>query len=567
MARKSRYDSLADDMVKNNVAYKAGIYCRLSVADGDNEDGNSIINQKKIAETFINSSDVKFIEWYYDNGYSGKNFNRPGFMRMMDDVDKGKINCIIVKDISRFGRDFVVTSDYVKRILPEKGVRLVCVTDSYDSLYNSDVSPLDSLTIKMLMNDTYVYDASKKINSSIAAKMECGEFLASAGSIPYGYIRNPERHTFDIGQGGAYVVKRIFYMGANGMKISAIGRILNEEGVPSPGKLRFIRGVTKAKKYENSYWIRGTIRKILNDQVYIGNRVHGKTKKDNVGKKKQKVSEDKWIIIENSHPAIISSDLFNKVAEVNKKERELLDSFDRRAPIKYDCRDLLRNKLVCGDCNSTMSGLKAVSRKNSKNYSKVYYECNQFRYSNRIICCSHYINGMDVLATLIDLINNQFKIAIDVQEMKKVLQNHPRVKTQKNNSKELYKSLCLKINSLETKKGHLLNDLIEGIIGKTEYETIKKRYDFEISRLEVAKEQVSVDMSAFDDAFMSSKEWLELIKTEVTLDSIDRKLVDVLVKRIVIYSDKRIKIELNYSNPYESMNHYLDKIGVMEDAG
>ena len=314
MARKSRVNRLKEAAPEEEILILAGEYGRLSVEDGDDIEQNSIGNQQKITLHYLEEHpEIKLVDTYYDNGYTGMNYERPGFIRMLKDLKSGRINCVIVKDISRLGRHFVMTSEFVERTFPEMGVRLICINDSYDSMDgNADASAL-TMPLKMVMNDYYVKDISNKIRSSISAKMTGGEFIPAAGSIPYGYVRNAEFTTYDIDPEPAEVVKKIYQLRAGGESFNAIARILNEKNIPSPGKLRLLRGITKAKKYENALWIRGTIRKICSDQVYIGNRIHGKVKRDKVGLEKKRRNEEEWQVIENAHPAIISVPLYEKV--------------------------------------------------------------------------------------------------------------------------------------------------------------------------------------------------------------------------------------------------------------
>ena len=253
MARKSRVkvQEVLERVEASPVL--AGSYNRLSVEDGDDVEQNSIGNQKKLALHYIGEhADIQLVDTYSDHGYTGMNYNRPEFQRMLRDLQSGRINCIIVKDISRLGRHFVMTSEFVERIFPEMGVRLICINDGYDSADEfADASAL-TMPLKMVMNDYYVRDISQKIRSSISAKMENGQFLPAAGSIPYGYLRNPEAMTFDIDPETAPVVRRIFEMRAASMSFNHIAQELNTTEIPCPGKLRYLRGITNAQRYENA---------------------------------------------------------------------------------------------------------------------------------------------------------------------------------------------------------------------------------------------------------------------------------------------------------------------------
>ena len=363
MARKSRYTDPVQADVPEQAAYQAAQYGRLSVEDGDDIERNSIGNQRKIAAHYaMGRDDIVIVEHYFDNGYSGMNYDRPDFQRMMEDVERGKINCIIVKDISRFGREFVSTSEYVERILPNMGVRLICINDGYDSIREEADTDLLMLPLKMVMNDSYVRDISRKIRSGISAKMNSGEFLPAAGSIPYGYLRNVKENTYDIDSEAADVVKRIFTMRADGRAFNEIARTLNADGVPSPGRLRYERGLTKSEKYRDALWLPKTIRKIATDRVYLGYRIHGKIKRDKIGRNKTQRPEESWQIIENAHPAIVERELFEKIQRINQEELAKRERYGACNEVTVDHRSLFRGKVVCGECGHLLTAAKGCAR-------------------------------------------------------------------------------------------------------------------------------------------------------------------------------------------------------------
>lgn len=287
MARKSKYLS-AQPLSETSVHYLAGQYGRLSVEDGDDTESNSIGNQAKIADAFLaECPDIQIVDRYADNGYTGMNYNRPAFHQMMADVRSGKINCIIIKDISRLGRHFVETSELVEQIFPAMNVRLISVNDNYDSLVQ-DASAAASLTmpLKMVMNENYAKDISRKIRSSIHAQMRSGTYLPSSGSIPYGYLRNAAAASYDIDEETAPVVRRIFTLRAEGVSFNAIAKQLNQEHIPSPAQLRYLRGMNSSAAYRDALWSRATIRKIVGSDVYIGNRTYGKVSRNHLNEKR-----------------------------------------------------------------------------------------------------------------------------------------------------------------------------------------------------------------------------------------------------------------------------------------
>lgn len=393
MARKSRYETIAQiGTALSGAAFTAGLYLRLSVEDGDDLENNSIGNQRKIGLDFLRGrTDIALGGIYIDNGRTGMNFKRSGFQSMLSDLEDGKINCVIVKDVSRLGRHYVMTSEYVEKVFPTMGVRLICINDPYDSA--DPRADRDSLLMpfKLIMNDTYVKDTARKIQSSINAKMRNGVFLPAAGSIPYGYLRNPEEITYAVDPEAAAVVGRIFEMRAAGMMFNAIAKQLNEEGIPSPGKLRYERGATRVETYKDALWLRGTIRKITGDMVYTGCRIHGKIKRERLGGDKKRRPPEDWQILENAHPAIVSKELFEKVQAFNQAELARRGAFEKRDGSGLDFRGIFAGKVFCGDCSARMSVGKRVQRAASSLPNTFFFDCNSYRSSNHQRCASHYI--------------------------------------------------------------------------------------------------------------------------------------------------------------------------------
>lgn len=570
MARKSRYVAEVKED-KKTAMLLAGVYTRLSIEDEDDEEQNSIGNQKKIALDYLkDKDDIAVTEYYVDNGYTGMNFNRPDFQRMMNDLRSGKINCVIVKDISRLGRHFVMTSEFVEKIFPMLGVRLICINDDYDSFDENCDSASLLLPFKMVMNDSYVKDISKKIRSSISAKMDSGEYLPSASSIPYGYIRNPEQNTFDIDEEAAPVIVRIFEMRANGVALNGIAKTLNEEGVPCPGKLRYIRGITKAAKYENALWLHGTIRKILMDQVYIGNRVHGRVKRDKVGMEKTRRSEEEWQVIENAHQPIVSKELFDTVQEALNEATAKRKAYIQQDAPDTDNRDVLREKVYCGDCGSMMRGCKGLGRANENGERKafVYYECGKYMDSGRVVCSARYIRQEDIMDTLRNALDSQLCAAIDFENLVKEVQAMPKVVHYESSVKNQLASIQSKRRHMELRLEQLIVDLTDGLIDKQEYAYAKQKYNEEYERLLEEENRLFASSKRLGNIVASSDRWIRMLKEYRSIPDIDRRAVDFLVKRINIYPGKRVELVLNYEDPFRLVTEYLEQIPeVSENVG
>lgn len=568
MSRKSRIKQAQIPDLQSVFSYHAAIYKRLSDEDGDDRESDSLINQEKIIRNYlINCPDICVSGVYSDNGYTGMNFKRPDFLRLKEDILLGKINCIIVKDISRLGRNFVMTSEYVERIFPELCVRIICVNDGYDSAdKTADTSAL-MLPLKMFMNDAYSKDISVKIRSSISAMMCNGEFLPAISSIPYGYRKNVQENTFDIDTETADVVELIFNLRAKGMPFSAIAKELNRRGLSSPGKLRFIRGITTDLRMENAKWVRGTIRKITNDPVYLGHRIHGKIKSDKLGMPKTKRPKDQWQIIENAHPAIIKKELFDLVQKVNTEELARLCGYGKSERPSADYRSLFQGKIYCGDCGAKMTAHKGTGRATSPIPSWVFYNCSGYKYSNGQLCSNHYIRQENIMSAVTNLLNRQFEIAVDIEKLIADVKNRETVIKHQSSITDKIKSSKLKIQHTEEMLEQLLIDLTNGIISREEYEYMKEKYSQKLEYYQKEKEKLTQNSKELFTAISTTQKWLAAVKEYKKLPEISRAVLDILVDRIYVSKDKIIKIQLKYSDPYKPITDYIEKVEVIANAG
>lgn len=551
MARKSKYGISVAAASALTVDWIAALYLRLSVEDGDDIDYNSIGNQRKICMSYLQEhEDIQFGGVYMDNGCSGMNYKRPGFQAMLADLQAGKINCVIVKDVSRFGRHYILTSEYVERTLPAMGVRLICINDNYDS--EDPCSDRDSLLIpfKLIMNDTYVKDTAKRIRSSITAKMHSGEYLPSASSVPYGYLRDPKGCTYAVDNEAAPVVRRIFEMRASGMGFNTIARVLNAESVPSPGKLRYDRGITKAAKYQDALWIRGTIRKITNDVVYTGSRVHGRVWRERLGADKKRRDQEEWQVIPHAHQPIVSQELFDQVQDINRAELERRAGFEPQAAPETDCRDILRGKVFCGDCGAKMTAGKCISRKNRKKGPRlpnsVYYNCNEYRDSNQQRCANHYISEKLIIDKLENFLNEQVEVFTDVEALVAKVRRKGGVPAVLRGQ---LLSLKNRRDELEAKQIRYLEDLTSGILDRETFQRLKESNRRELAALAEQENAVRAEVEEQKAALSMAEAWMAAIRRYRKLPVLDRGLIDTLVEKILVFEDKSIRICLTYQDP------------------
>lgn len=564
MARKSRYDCSTQNLFPETMRHTVAVYLRLSVEDGDSVESNSIGNQRKLCLAFLEShSELELGRIYIDDGHTGMNYKRPGFQAMLADLKAKRVNCVLVKDVSRLGRHYIMTSEYVEKVFPEMEVRLICINDGYDS--EDSQSDRESLLMpfKLMMNDTYVKDTARRIQSSIHAKMASGDFLPASGSIPYGYRRDPQRGTFEVDTETAPVVQRIYELRSQGMPFNSIAKNLNADGIPSPGRIRYERGLTDSEKFRNALWIRGTIRKITEDTVYLGSRTHGKVGRTRLGGDKKRQPKEMWQIVSNAHPAIIEKELFDEVQAVNRAESERRAAYQKRSGPRQDFRKIFQDKVFCGDCGAKMSAGKAMSRETAP--VSVFFNCNQYRHSNHERCSNHYIRQELLMDKLKHFLDKQVEIAVDVERLVAAVHEMNNAPDGVRNRLASLRSQC---TNVDAKLERLLEDATVGILDREEYMQIKRRYLDERSFLVQQEQKVHEEYEQIKMALGTAEAWLNEIQRYRKLPVIDRALVEALVERILVYGNRDIHISVSYSDPFAQLMACLnDDVGGVGRAG
>ena len=341
----------------------AASYNRLSREDGDKMESDSIRNQKDLISDYAKQKGIRIVEEYVDDGYSGTNFDRPAFQRMMEDVKKKKINCIIVKDLSRLGRNYIETGRYLEKIFPFLGVRFIAINDHYDSADQSGDADQIVIPFKNLINDAYCRDISIKIRSQLDVKRKNGKFIGSFAA--YGYLKDPaDKNHLIIDEVAAEIVRTIFGLKLNGFSSQRIGERLNEMKVVPPLEYKRMCGLNFNSGFrsgKNAGWSIMTINRILRNELYIGTMVQGKNRKINYKVKQSRpVEEAGWIKVEETHDAIIPKQVFEIV--------QRLTELDTRTAPDADSVYTLSGFLRCGDCGQNM-----VRRTATKNGKKYYY--------------------------------------------------------------------------------------------------------------------------------------------------------------------------------------------------
>lgn len=554
MARVSRKniavtEGSADEKMK---PYKACLYLRLSDEDERSIEDNSIGNQKKIClEHLKKLPEIEVTASYIDNGASGTNFSRSGFKQMLQDLTNGRINCVVVKDLSRLGRNYLETSEYLEKIFPEAGIRFIAVNNGYDSIRKLDGKQEIVIPFSNIVNDMYAKDVSRKIRSSIKTLMKCGEFLPPSGSIPYGYLRDEKNNTYIIDKETAPIVQEIFKMKLQGVSDCEIIRTLNRKQIPSPGKIRYLRGMTKAEKYKEAVWVGSTLRKLLSNEVYLGHRIHGKVKRDCLGAEKKRRPQEEWEYIYNVHPALISEEDFQKIQQIKEKGREKQAQCNKHQELSLEERQLLTGKIYCGDCGALMGVRKGNQRLTSKKSPRIFYQCDGYKYSGKTRCFNHYISQKDVLEKIKNALNVQFKLIAESDRVVKSIQDDKKELLVIHDKKR--KEINDELAKMEMKKERLLIDYNDGTISSEEYRYIRQKYDDEDQKLRRILVFAEKERRNQEKQLRTTEEWVKLMKQFMPQKNIDRKLIEHLIDTIYVYGNKNVEIVFLFKNEIEEL--------------
>lgn len=538
---------------KANQNKTAGYY-RLSREDGDKMESDSIRNQKDLIADYISKHpDITLVDEYVDDGYSGTNFDRPGFQRMLKDIESKKINCIIVKDLSRLGRNYIEMGRYLEKIFPLKGIRFIAINDHYDSYGESSDADQIVIPFKNLINDAYCRDISMKVRSQLDVKRKNGQFVGSFAA--YGYRKDPEdKNHLLVDEEAAEIVRLIFSLRLEGFSAKRIAEKLNEMKVATPYEYKRMHGINYNSGFHtgsNPEWIAVNVLRILKNEVYTGVMVQGKYQKINYKVKQfREVDEADWIRVEGTHEPIISREIFDIVQEVMGRDTRVAPNMDRVYPFSGYVR--------CPDCGQTMI------RRTSKSHGRVYHYYNCSTYSNGEDCTAHLINEKVLSKTVFAMLKMQIRLLTDTEEIARLSdaqeQERPGIKaisSQIHSQQEeiiRYQNLLIK----------LYKDKADGIISTEEYKNIDIQFREKIKACEAALKELEDRRDIVSTKDMSDRPWMRLFKKYENAEQIDRQMIVSLIDNIVVYDRKHIEIHFRFE---DEINDFLDCYGRSEAIG
>lgn len=533
--------------------WNATLYLRLSRDDGDKEESGSITGQRELLRDYISQHpELREYAIRIDDGFSGSTFERPGFQKMIEDVKAGRTDCIIVKDLSRFGRNYLDAGEYIEKIFPLLGVRFIAVNDNYDSLGEKKSSDDLIIPFKNLINEAYCRDISMKIRSQLEIKRKNGQFLGSFAA--FGYLKDEQdKNKLVVDQYAADIVRDIFKWKLEGISPQDIADALNKLGILSPMEYKRSLGMkytTSFKTSAKAAWSAGTVIRILKNPIYTGVLIQGKETTPSY-KVHKRIAKDKseWTVIENSHEAIISGIDFDSVQKVLKCDT-------RRSP-DDKAVGLFSGMLFCGDCGASM--VRKTVPAGEKKY--VYYVCSAHKQDKS--CSPHRMRDTALEEIVLDSLRQHIREVVNMSELLNITDTAPlrtaqaqKVQRQLDKKREEYEKLQKLLMSL-------YENLTDGVIDREEYARLKASFT---ARADEAEKQMDALRESLNDIQSHGTEnvWMnEFIKRQ-ELASLDRAVVVALIDKILIHSNDVVEIIYRWQDEFAWQLDILRSAGLRE---
>lgn len=540
--------------------YRTAGYVRLSVEDGGRPGADTLESQKRLITTYIeNTPSLTLAGLWCDNGHTGTDFERPEFEKLMERVRHGEIDCIVVKDLSRFGRNYKETGNYLERIFPFLNVRFIAINDNFDTLTAERNEYGFIVPLKNLMNETYSRDISQKISSAIASKEKRGEFIGVWA--PYGYKKSEaDRHHLEINMETAPIVREIFALRLTGMGYTGIVRQLNERGVLSPSAYLYHVGLSRNEKYRDTLWTPWNVKEILQNEVYLGHLVQGKRTQQSYkqARKERYAPSDEWRITKNAHEAIIDEQTFQSAQALSKERSEAyFASLENSGGIKTP--NMFRRLVYCADCGKVLSRRQVYSNWQDKKVYYYSYIC--LTALNKPSACSQKnLKERELLEVVWTAIRRHIDAVTDLEKRVKAIwevesadRKHTLEAQISAAERELTRSQAL--------YDGLYQSLVDGIVSRQEYTAMKENYrtlcDECAEHLDTLKCQRK-DLERYSPV---NPMFTEIRKFQ-SIEGLSEELIHTLIARIEVSDNSELHIRFNYQDEFEALTRFAAEAAV-----
>ena len=553
MARKSRKVTAAEPIMEATPAqrFPTAIYARLSVENsGKSEKVDIIANQIEICKSYLTERPyLDLVDTYVDNGRTGTVFDRPEFNRLMTDIRSGRIKCLVVRDLSRFGRDYIETGTFLERIFPQIGLRFISIKENFDSFDTGGNSESLLIPLQNMVNSLYSKDISRKVSTALKAQMESGEFKKR--NLPYGYRWDDEHSNMVFDEETAPIVRKIFQWKIEGLSLPAIADRLDAMDAPNPEFQKYQVGVRTGNATAKKVWNKSTLTSILDNPHYVGDTVLGRTLNAIYkGVKNQHIDRENWIVFPDTHEAIISREDFQKVREMREAAaRARIEKMERSEEIRATLINLFDGKIVCAECGRKLYFHRKRVDKRKDGAWYAFYECSS-SVKRGNLCMPHYTRQDKLEADVLAAIQLQVKAALNYDKLLAKLRNSEGERSIRDQQNALITSLNLKLSGVSKKRTRLYEDFTEGILDEEEYAFAKKAYDEQYADLSRRLDEAIQRKVKFAEAMSEDNKWLTLMKSVSGAEKLSQDLVDESVELVKVHEDGSIELVMKYGDIY-----------------
>lgn len=556
MARKSRKQAViqapetADTSLK---VYCTALYARLSADENNREAGTTIENQLCLLREYVKDKPyLQVISEYFDDGVTGTVFDRPSFNRMIADMRAGKINCIIVKDLSRLGRNYLEAGDYIEKIFPFFNVRFIAVTDGYDSS-SSDITE-DGLIVplKNLINDIYAKDLSQKIGSALHVRQKQGKYIGV--SAPYGYVKDPADHGKLVVDGEVKeIVRDIFHRRADGESLTGIVRKLNDDGIPSPSLYQYMKG--RGKTVRSELWTVSTLSTLLENSAYVGDMEQGIRKTSLCqGIKRHRVSAEERICVRNTHEPIVEREIFEKVALMKKADREKYHaSYGMHGELSKE-PNLLKGILVCADCGRLMQ-LRRDSSGAKLDPPRAYYRyvCPTYQNLKEKGCTKKHLNKKETEQAVEEAVRLHIKLFLDSRKALDGLNRTEQAGRINDGYQKEISEACRRKKKAQQRAGALYNDYADGLLNESDYLYAKQKYLDEAAAAEQRILELRNMQKKYNKGFTKDSRLETMAGQYIDFDVLTDEIVHAFIEKVYVHSDKSLEICFRFRDELEEL--------------
>ena len=564
MARKSRKAQAQPvaEVKKETAALPTAIYARLSVENsGKDDDGNSLQNQIAVCEDYLDGCPyLRLAEVYSDNGRTGTVFDRPAWNRLMDDVRTGKVQCIVVRDLSRFGRDYVETGNYLEKIFPALGTRFISVKENFDNFTCGNAMESLSVSLQNLVNAMYSRDISKKVSTALRAQMETGIFRNR--NLPYGYLWNEDKTAYVVDEEAAAVVRQIFEWKRQEVSVYTIVERLKAGGIESPERHKRRAGTRNGGNIQGEGWCPSTIRGILQNRAYIGEMICGKSETALYkGLKRRLTEKDNWIVVSDAHPPIVSVSDFEAVERQMREDSAHRETaMEWSADIRAGMIDLFAGKIFCADCGKRMY-YKRQRICGCKNVTfRGVYDCSTHVRRGHATCFNHFIRQDALNEKVFNAIRDQLQVALDYERLLLAMRGGSGEASVREKHKAAVASVKLRLNALKKKRAGLYESYVEGILNEEEYAFAKQTYEEQYEALNRLLDEAVERRERFLASISPDNKWLTMMRGAAGMTGLTQELVDAIIEKVLVYGGSRIEVVFNYNDVFYAMLECVEQI-------